>query len=96
MHELCIWILSHLFQLHKKVNDALFALGIEPDRRAFRPHITLARCKGVTSNALKPFLRMHEAFETASFRVESYGLFSSDGGFYGPIYKCLENNPLAK
>lgn len=85
----------HLYKLHKKVNDALFALRIEPDLRIFRPRITLARRRGMTRNKLKLFLRQHEAFETAPFRVESYGLFSSESGFTGPIYQCLENFPLA-
>ena len=31
--------------LHKKVDQALARVGVEPDQRAYLPHITLARLK---------------------------------------------------
>lgn len=38
----------HLFQLHKRVQEALLATGLEPDLRSFHPHVTLARCRDVS------------------------------------------------
>lgn len=32
-----------LLQLHAHLSDALVALGLEPEARTFRPHVTLAR-----------------------------------------------------
>ena len=32
-----------LLQLHAKLSEALVALGLEPEARTFRPHVTLAR-----------------------------------------------------
>ncbi|MCB1120304.1 MAG: RNA 2',3'-cyclic phosphodiesterase, partial [Verrucomicrobiae bacterium] len=84
----------HLFQLHKQVDDALFAIGIEPDRRIYRPHITLSRCKGTSRESLHPFLRENAAFETAPFRVERFHLVSSEWGANGPRYDCLETYEL--
>ena len=44
----------HLFQLHKKITDAALGAGLEPDLRPWHPHITLARCQGVSAAALRP------------------------------------------
>jgi RNA 2',3'-cyclic 3'-phosphodiesterase len=32
----------HLFALHKRVHDALFATHFDPELRSFHPHVTLA------------------------------------------------------
>ncbi len=37
----------HLFQIHKRVTEAALAVGIEPELRAWHPHVTLARCRDV-------------------------------------------------
>lgn len=84
----------HLFQLHKQVNDLLFSIGIEPDRRIYRPHITLSRCKGTSRESLHPFLRKHTSFETAPFRVEMFHLLASELRPDGPRYDCLESYEL--
>ena len=34
----------HLFQIHKRVQEAALAVGIEPELRPWHPHITIARC----------------------------------------------------
>ena len=31
----------HLFQLHKRVQEAQLAVGLEPDLRGFHPHVTI-------------------------------------------------------
>src|SRR3954470_6417909 len=47
----------HLFLLHNRVQEALLAAGLEPDRRSFHPHITLARCRDVSAQTIRPFLK---------------------------------------
>ena len=84
----------HLFQLHKRVNDILYGWGIEPDRRVFQPHITLARCKGAAPAAVRNLMKKWEALETAPFRVEQFGIYSSELGSRGPFYQCLESYSL--
>jgi len=32
----------HLFQIHKRVQEAALAVGIEPELRPWHPHITIA------------------------------------------------------
>ena len=67
----------HLFQLHKRVQEAILAAGLEPDLRSFHPHVTLARCRDVSPQTIRPFLRSHAAFEAGMIHVESFCLHSS-------------------
>ena len=84
----------HLFQLHKKVNDVLYGCGVEPDRRVYRPHITLARCKGAAPTAVRNYIKECGALKTAPFRVQKFGIYSSELGSRGPIYRRLESYDL--
>jgi 2'-5' RNA ligase len=68
----------HLFQLHKRVQEAALAAGLEPDLRAFHPHVTLARCRDVSPEAIRPFLKAHAAFDAGLIHVESFCLNSSE------------------
>lgn len=67
----------HLFQLHKRVQEAALGAGIEPDLRSFHPHITIARCRDVSAEAIKPFLRRHAEFDGGMIHVEECHLYSS-------------------
>jgi 2'-5' RNA ligase len=67
----------HLFALHKHVQDAVLQAGLEPDLRPFHPHVTVARAKDLSRQALQPFLRAHRDAEFGLFKVTSFTLFSS-------------------
>lgn len=75
-----------LFQLHKRIVDSLLALGIEAERRAYHPHVTIARTARAKPGAVKQFMRDHRDFETAPFKVEGFTLFSSVLSIQGPTY----------
>jgi 2'-5' RNA ligase len=68
----------HLFQLHKRVQEALLAAGLEPDLRSFHPHVTLGRCHDVSPQTIRPFLKSHDAFDAGMIHVGSFSLNSSD------------------
>jgi 2'-5' RNA ligase len=76
----------HLFQLHKRVQEAALQAGLEPDLRSFHPHITLARCRDVSAESVRPFLRAHAAFDAGMIRVESFCLNSSAVTPAGSVY----------
>jgi 2'-5' RNA ligase len=76
----------HLFQLHKRVQEAAIGAGLEPDLRSFHPHVTLARCRDVSAESVRPFLRAHAAFEAGMIHVESFCLNSSELTPTGSIY----------
>ncbi|MFL6521484.1 MAG: RNA 2',3'-cyclic phosphodiesterase [Chthoniobacterales bacterium] len=67
----------HLFQLHKRVQEAVLAAGLEPNLRSFHPHVTLARCRDVSPQTIRPFLKSHSGFDAGLVHVESFNLNSS-------------------
>ena len=79
--------------LHKKVDQAMARVGIEPDRRAFHPHITLARL-GRSSGPADGFLARSGTVSTAPFRVDAFGLYESRLTPEGAVYTELEAYPL--
>jgi RNA 2',3'-cyclic 3'-phosphodiesterase len=67
----------HLFQLHKRVTEAALAVGLAPDLRPFHPHITLARCRDVSSQAMRKFLQANVTLDAGMVHVQSFHLYSS-------------------
>jgi 2'-5' RNA ligase len=67
----------HLFQIHKRVQEAALAAGIEPELRPWHPHVTLARCHDVSRQSVKPFLRENAEFDAGMIRVDAFHLYSS-------------------
>lgn len=84
--------LEPLKALHKKIDQALVRVGVEPDRRAFHPHITLARLNR-SSGPVRDFLEQPGEFG-ASFVVERFGLFESSLTPEGAVYTEIETYPL--
>jgi RNA 2',3'-cyclic 3'-phosphodiesterase len=76
----------HLFQIHKRVQEAALAAGIEPELRPWHPHITMARCRGVSAQALRKFLQSNAEFDTGMIRVDAFHLYSSNLTPAGPIH----------
>jgi 2'-5' RNA ligase len=76
----------HLFQLHKRVQEAAIHAALEPELRSFHPHITLARCRDVSAESVRPFLRTHAAFDAGMIHVESFCLNSSQLTPSGSVY----------
>ena len=76
----------HLFQLHKRVQEALLAVGLETDLRSFHPHVTLARCRDVSPQTIRPFLKSHADFDAGMIHVESFCLNSSELTPAGAVY----------
>ena len=78
--------------LHKKVDQALARVGIPPDRRAFHPHVTLARL-GRGSGSVVEFLARPVA-AIPRFAVEAMVLVESRLTPDGALYTQLERYPL--
>lgn len=69
-----------LYKLQHTVQDTLFNLGYDPGKRAFQPHITLARCHGASGEWVRQWLKKHRDFEGPAFRVDHFGLWRSRTG----------------
>jgi 2'-5' RNA ligase len=77
----------HLFQIHKRVQEAALKVGLQPDlRRPWHPHVTLARCRDVSWQSVKNFLRDKAELDLGMIRVEGFHLYSSKLSPAGPIH----------
>jgi 2'-5' RNA ligase len=76
----------HLFQIHKRVQEAALAVGIEPELRPWHPHITIARCRDVSAQTLRKFLQSNGEFDAGMIRVDAFYLYSSNLTPAGPIH----------
>ncbi len=66
-----------LNRLQGKVETALQRVGLEPERRRFAPHVTLARTDKAETGKLVSFVQTHSLFRSPPVPVEHFTLFSS-------------------
>ena len=83
-----------LASLAAKVDRACQAAGLEPEHRAFHPHITLARFGRGSKDAVDPFLRRNAALASDPFAVTGFTLFESRLSRHGPHYETVADYPL--
>ena len=84
-----------LVTLAGELEERLEPLGFAPERRAFRPHLTLARVKSKPPPELAELV---DAFEETSFgaaRIEAVTLFQSELRPQGPQYTALATAALS-
>src|SRR5438874_9255927 len=77
----------HLFQLHKRVNEAALACHLPIEERPWIPHFTLARARGVSTALMNTFLKKHRDFDAGIFRVDEFHLYQSTLTPAGPIHR---------
>ena len=70
----------------KKIDTALFKIGLEPERRKFSPHITLARLKNSPIQKVANFLSGNGLFSQEPFQVDDFKLYSSTLTSKGAIH----------
>lgn len=73
--------------LHEKIDGALSGLGFDPEKRSFKPHLTLARFKGQGGSQTLDEARRQQEFGFQT--VKEIVLFKSDLRPQGPIYSRL-------
>ena len=81
--------------LAAKVERACIAVGLEPERRAFHPHITLARWKGRRSREIATFLERTRGLASEPFEVRDLTLFESRLSRHGAHYEEVATFPLS-
>ncbi len=72
--------------LQAKVETALQRIGLEPERRRFAPHVTLARTDRAAPEKLVAFVQAHNLFRAAPVQVDCFTLFSSRLGKEQAVY----------
>jgi 2'-5' RNA ligase len=83
-----------LAALHRKIDQAMVRIGLEPERRAYLPHITIARLSGASA-PLDRFLSDHAGLTSPNFRIEHMTLYESHMGQGGSVYDAVERYPLS-
>lgn len=81
--------------LAAKIERACLSVGLEPERRAFHPHITLARWKGRRTREVAAFLERAHALASEPFAVDRFILFESHLSRHGAHYEEVVAFPLS-
>jgi 2'-5' RNA ligase len=85
-----------LDQLARRCERAARRAGLKADRRAFRPHITLAYLgRGAAPAQVAAWIQDHNLLSSPPFRVGGFGLYSSWLGSEGSSYQLERSYPLS-
>jgi 2'-5' RNA ligase len=75
-----------LRKLHGKIQHGLAAIGMEPEHRRYRPHVTLARLNGVPPLEAEGYAARYGEYASPPFVIDHFCLFSSHLAREGAIY----------
>jgi 2'-5' RNA ligase len=85
-----------LDHLQNKIETALQRAGVEPERRRFVPHVTLARFDAMAEAKLGAWVQGNNLFRSEPVPVEHFTLFSSKLGKEQSVYTAeVDYNLLA-
>jgi 2'-5' RNA ligase len=76
-----------LSRLAARCETAARRAGLAPERRAFRPHVTLAYLKRADPGRVAAWIQGHNLLKSPPFQVTSFGLYSSHLGGEGSTYE---------
>lgn len=85
---------ERLAALAAKIERACQSVGLEPERRTFHPHITLARWKRGDAGPVEAFIRRNSDLSSEPFAVDSFTLFESKLSRHGAHYEAVAGFPL--
>jgi 2'-5' RNA ligase len=80
--------------LKQRIEACLRGVEVEPDRRKFTPHVTLARLDGTPTDAVVAYMSAHVLFRSETFTVDRVLLFSSVRSPKGSRYRVEAGFPL--
>ncbi|MFQ5535076.1 MAG: RNA 2',3'-cyclic phosphodiesterase [Sphingomonadales bacterium] len=83
-----------VIRLHEKIKKALTGIGLPPEERKYRPHVTLARFRHSGPDRVRAFLEQNDALALPAFEVRNFALFSSFLSHGGAIYRIEERYDL--
>ena len=75
-----------LDHLQSKIENALQRAGLEPERRRFAPHVTLARLDGSAEHKVAEFVQTRNLFRAEPVAIHHFTLFSSRLGKEQSVY----------
>lgn len=84
-----------VISLHSVIKKQVESHGVHTERRAFCPHLTLARFKG-KRDSVEHLLAEYRETVFGAFLVDEFVLYESQQGPAGSIYTVLERYPLSR
>lgn len=69
-------------------------IGLAPETRKYKPHVTIARVRGSKTKDLAAYLSGHGGFQSVAFQVERFVLLSSRDSVGGGPYITEESYQL--
>lgn len=79
--------------LHNKIDQALARVGLDPETRAYLPHITLARF-GRSAGPIGGLLTRSGGVSSAAYPITEFCLFESKLSHEGSIYTVVDRYQL--
>jgi len=83
-----------LKRLASRCESAARRVRLPPDRRAWKPHVTLAYLRRTDPARVAAWLTAHNLLQSPPFRVTQFGLYSSWLGHTGSSYRLEATYPL--
>lgn len=83
-----------LHAVQGRIERALVSYGLEPERRKFKPHITVGRIKDTPSHQIAEYMAVNGTFVSDPFEITHFHLYQSTLNSGGSIYDILETYPL--
>jgi 2'-5' RNA ligase len=80
--------------LARRCETAARRIGLKPDARAFRPHVTLAYLRRPDPVAVAAWVQANALLRAPPFRAAAFGLYSSWGTEEGSVYRLEQRYPL--
>lgn len=86
---------ERLATLHVELAEALETVGFEPERRRYRPHVTLGRVRGARGgDALAALVRQHRATDLGELHATRFVLMQSHLARDGARYQVVGSYSL--
>lgn len=83
-----------LRRLAEKCEAAARRSGLEPDRRTYRPHVTLAYLRRADERRVAAWIQNHNLLKSPPIRITWFGLWSSWLSQDGSRYELEQEYPL--
>ncbi|MGH6957641.1 MAG: RNA 2',3'-cyclic phosphodiesterase [Caulobacteraceae bacterium] len=84
-----------LRRLAARCESAARRAGLAPEKRAYRPHVTLAYLRGAHAARVAAWIQGHNLLKSPPFRATTFGLYSSRLGGEGASYALERDYSLS-
>jgi len=84
-----------LRRLASRCETAARRAGLAPDKRIWKPHVTLAYLRHAEPARVAAWVQSHSLLKSPPFRVIRFGLYASRMGRGGSIYQLERDYPLS-